>query len=491
MNFKMNVLKSFLQLSFVIFTGILVACVPQFKEPEYQTNATNKFQIPWYSEGRGYELEWIDIHSYKSVKPVSSNVVNFYLTPGIKKGQITGEVPSLNLLNIQKRKWVPKDSLTAELLSITAHFEAFKKYDEQLGIEGLTPWPFDVGVSVHYLENNGRYAQNNAMYDGDIRALLVVPYSLQYLPLSINGSVLAHEHFHAIFHGIILKTTNALALESESQKEKNQLKKEALHKIDYNPHLKDKIYEQFLFKVDDPETQSVGATIKHRKIETNNSRDLYYSIMLRAVNEGYADFWGWSYKGDSEFVSRSILVDESRNVQASLETFWTTEKIQELVEKYSSKNILIGKSYELGSQFAKNLRVLTQSYAESHHLEIHLARKLVAKAVIKGVEKLSFKIKEMNEDDGQNPPKENPSSFFQLVFESLPDKTPKDDLLYTQMSLAEKLYQERLLKEKSDKDLLLKETPKEEPVKVNEKNKVKEVRKEKEKNSSEGRINEK
>jgi len=104
--------------------------------------------------------------------------------------------------------------------------------------------------------------------------------------LIVNGGVIGHEYFHAIFNSVVLQPLRAsMATELAGESAAN------LHEGVFPGGR-----ECGLLKIDETGTPPDPKIV----------REMYRIRLLRAMNEGLADFWGWIYSGETDFVGRSL-----------------------------------------------------------------------------------------------------------------------------------------------------------------------------------------
>lgn len=360
---------------------LTVACAPS-SDP----GSGMSVQVPWYHEGQ-YKLQWVELFSIRSFQPLQSTYVNIYQTPTVRNGRIRGTVPVLRLSRVSEKHYVPLDMQSAEMISITAHFERLAEFDKKIGVFEVTRWPVDVGIAVKYLSREGEVETNNAIYEGNLDALLIVPYNRAEMPLSINGGVLAHEHFHAIFQRLVL---NPISEKIAALKNLSAHKLAPFHEafgvkpIEFTPQPTDVNYQ-------------------------------YHSTLIRGINEGMADYWSWLYLQDSGFVKRSLSHEGRRDVTAKSTQVWSSSELKSKVELLPNEDYTMFRAYELGSIYAQNFRLLTEEISKKNNLSLNETKLLLAKALVSSLKNLSVKFNSMAEKQLLVP-----FLPLQLVVESLP-----------------------------------------------------------------------
>lgn len=326
-------------------------------------------QVPWYQTQGNYALKWVELFSLRSFQPLQSTYVNIYQTPTVRNGRIRGTSPALRLARVGERKYVPSDMQSAELVAITAHFERLAEFDKKVGVFEVTRWPVDVGIAVKYMSREGEVETNNAIYEGNLDALLIVPYNRPEMPLSINGGVLAHEHFHAIFQRLVLNPISEKIA---------ALKNLTVHKLEH-------LHEAFGIKPIDSQPQPADLNYQ------------YHATLIRGINEGMADYWAWLYLEDSNFVKRSLSHEGRREVTAKTLQIWASNELRAKVEALPSDDFMMFRAYELGSIYAQNLRMITEVVAKQNGLSLAESKLLMAKTLIASLKNLSQQFNALTE----------------------------------------------------------------------------------------------
>jgi len=131
--------------------------------------------------------------------------------------------------------------------------------------------------------------------------------------------------------------------------------------------------------LDDDETSAVAESIPKRT---------YNAFLLRAVNEGLADFWGWVYTGDDSFIQLSLpreggvrrldmesgRLPDGRSIRASLVDFSQPDRIRTASQRVSL-------AYVLGTQYARFMHATALEIIGDKKATL-ADRKAVARAVL-------------------------------------------------------------------------------------------------------------
>lgn len=262
------------------------------------------------SEGSVFKV--VALKGVQDQKTLRGQVVEFFLSPGEKDNQLVGQAPVARFVQGKDGVHIPADVLSLQMVTLYYHMQSLKEFEEKLSDQAVNSWPRKIGLQVNSKDTAARY--NNAFYNQKLETLYFVPYTDSNLPIPLNPGVIAHEYFHSYFAKIVLKPL-------ESQK----------------------------------------------KVK----RDLYTEYVLKSLNEGLADTWGWIYTGDPDFVSLSLpqlsgvrklgpwkiektqikseakLKSETQFADSSCEDFESCEKPMQL---------LVNEAYENGTVIAQLIK---------------------------------------------------------------------------------------------------------------------------------------
>lgn len=346
---------------------LLSGCAPQSELKD--TKGSVKVLIPDTSE-KGSSLNVVQLLGIENIQTLKGKYAEFYLSPRVDESTIAGKPAVARFMENSSGTLVPANESTKQLAVVYFHTQKLAALDEEVGAFGINKWPRKIGVGVR-IKGGGK---NNAFYDGNTDSLLVVPYDQNDLPVGINPGILAHEHFHSLFYKIVLKSSS----------QKNKLTHD-IHSVAEGTDL------DLSARV-----QAHSRTEKTKVTELSDEKlqDLYNSLLLRSLNEGLADFWGWMYTGDPDFIALSIPSQKARRSLKSDDIFKRadlpmSETLKDRIRLFSSKGIaahlnqyIIGYSYEVGTQVSRFLKAYTEVYAIQRNIENLQARKDVAKQVV-------------------------------------------------------------------------------------------------------------
>lgn len=229
----------------------------------------NKFALPKFSTETGVRFEEVQLRTLGSPYRLKGAAAEIFYEGALSDAGYGGSVAEPRLIRGAGDVCVPAD--TGSMLSIAAYeiFERIFDFDRGIGVEGHLKWPRKVGVELH-LRNPDGQTHNNAHYFGVADSIGILPYSLDGVHLAFNPGILAHEHFHAHFQSQVLNPLNAVS-----------------------------------------EIISSGGGIKPTVDDLDNA-DLQSPsglnrFVLRAWNEGLADFYACVFTGEPDFFTASNL----------------------------------------------------------------------------------------------------------------------------------------------------------------------------------------
>lgn len=352
----------------ILIVGALGACSPE-ADP-VQESGSVRVLTPMHNSVGQYSLVFFDLQGLSELSTLTGKFVRFFMSPRIVDGHLKGSSPKARFIRNKDGNYIPANEITQQLVTVYAHMQKLALLDEELGAGGVNTWPRDVGVAVRVKGG----LNNNAFYDGETDSMLFVPYNKDGLPIAINGGILAHEHFHSLFFKLGLQDSP----------------------------FKGSIHDRTEF-VNAAEIEELGARQRRQvpivvggeDMDANSLRSYYNLVMTRGLNEGLADFWGWMYTGNPDFIAQSLpregitrslkVADEQsvnslpsqETIERSLQVFYNTGHAKKM------KDYGVGYAYSLATQFSRVLKRFTDIHAKAHGLEPLVARKEVAKIIIK------------------------------------------------------------------------------------------------------------
>ncbi len=295
---------------FLLFL-FFISCSPRSQHHQM----SHVIWIPWLNAAGEYTIQKVSINTIDSWSPLRGSAVKIQ-----SHGSITGEMLSsqevvMEYTHDRSGVVIPLTQFSTEVASIYAHFERLKERDLLFGV------PQSNVTRKVYVRFNTQSAgltrmTNNALYVLENDSFFIVPYESNKLPISVNGSILAHEHFHSIFARLLLKP-----LSKEAQLQGKKL----LSLVDEGPHetsaLRNFVMTGVVQKdegvavpkssdrLEDFFAQSISTISKI--IPPNSSKQIKHInlVLLTALNEGLADVWGWLYSQNPCFIAPSLDLD--------------------------------------------------------------------------------------------------------------------------------------------------------------------------------------
>lgn len=352
--------------------GLLASTLVGGCSPDESRFDSKTYRLPFPDAEGVYALREVELKTFSDPSKFRGDVAQIFVEPQESGGQLSGGEPVGRFIKGGDGVIVPADFVSLQATTVYAHMERFREIDDELGISSAIRWPLKIGIQTNVIDE-GKGVSNNAVYDGRLDALLIVPYTGRGLPIAMNGGVLAHEHFHTIFQALVLSKVKEksvvigkpgetdLLLEdhhwaeppTDEEKTAKPAKPGDAGKSDKPPKAP-KVPRTIKRVVDDVAVEMAADGIPKRA---------YNGFLLRALNEGLADFWGWIYTGDLGFIEHSLpregavrrldlesgRLPDSKTIRMSLVDLEREDKLRPPAQRVTL-------SYILGSQYARHLR---------------------------------------------------------------------------------------------------------------------------------------
>ncbi len=336
-------------------------------------------QIPDQVEASSYQMHTVNLFEISNLKEVSGKFARFFYSPGSSGKQLIGSAPQARFIK-SGSVFIASDILSAQMATIYYHMQNLAGFDLKVGAGEINTWPRSVGLETQIVEND-RTRKNNAFYDGITDSMMFVPFTGNQLPISVNAGIIAHEHFHSLFFKMVVKPA------IDEKKLMNSLV--SAHESD-------------------TDSQKLEKTSKPKIISEKKKALLFNEVYLRGLNEGLADFWGWLYTNDPDFMHWSLPdYSEARNLSisaAAVGHYITDEKINDAIDdaiqiSEQPRMALVDYAYFIGTPHARFLKQWVQMRMTDEKLLLDEAKVKVAQDVILYLTKLSEKVAtlEMNE----------------------------------------------------------------------------------------------
>lgn len=336
-------------------------------------------QIPVQSSATAYQLQVVELLGISNLKEMLGKYTRFFYAPGAVNDQLTGSSPIAHFAQ-SGGAFIPSDFTSIQMATIYYHMQQLAQFDEKVGAGGVNQWPRSVGLETH-VNDGDSFRKNNAFYDGATDAMMFVPFTNQDLPISVNAGIIAHEHFHSLFYKIVLKAAvknNRVLTNSAS-----------IH--------------------DDPGASSSAVTKMQKQPDSAAEKVLLYNeAYLRGINEGLADFWGWVYTEDVDFMKWSLpafvgersLTLNSFDVGHYQAKDYITSRIEDFQQNSSSvHDAILGYSYTIGTPHARFLKMLATISANENKISVSQAKVNVAQDVILFLQSMKQTMESLKDGD--------------------------------------------------------------------------------------------
>lgn len=354
---------------------------------------TQTYQIPWPTASGEYRLQEITLHSFHQPETLQGSWAKILVDPFITNGALDGTPPVGRYVK-SGGVAVPADYVSLVSTTVYAHLERLHDIDVETGADRKIRWPLNIGVQANVIDRRdpSTFIKNNALYDGGLDALLFVPYTDKGLPISLNAGILAHEHFHRIFQGLVMDQVISV------QKSRMNSKMQVAHtsgisgRCMWHDHSSENSSGDAIAR-----TRPADATRLHESLERIDVPvDVYNEFLLRAINEGLADFWGWVYTGDSNYVGRSLPLRESelRRMDQKVGRLGGIDDIKNRLKDLRNGDGLVSEdervsmAYRLGTEYALFMRSLALSVSDGNEASPR-SRMILAQALIKALPQVS------------------------------------------------------------------------------------------------------
>lgn len=377
-------------------TGSLLACAPS---EEGSDPGTIRVVAPMSDSHANYKLEPTILTGVEDLQTLRGQYANFFISPKIENNKLVGDAPRTRFIKNSEGDFIPGNSLTQQMVAIYAHLEKLARLDIELGAVGVNTWPRDVGVAVKVRGGN----DNNAFYDGKSDSMLFVPYNQEGLAIPINGGIIAHEHFHSLFYKIVLKDT---------QYRINAHDVSTYYATETSPEIQPEAQPETQQQTRGPRSSRrldpvVSRPPLRSTIKENDVHRYYHIVIARAMNEGLADFWGWMYTGDPDFIAQSLPKQKlNRSLEEgealgleihpcesdimdadALPCESQVKRFLNVYYSFSSPQDMnayaVGHAYKVASSYSRVVKKFTDIYAKARSIPSLEARKEVAKVLVK------------------------------------------------------------------------------------------------------------
>lgn len=346
--------------------AVLAACAPHPDSAEVTGDTQTRIPVP-QADG-SYKMEIMQLTGLNNLFELSGQFAKFFLSPRVVDGRLDGLSPRGHFVK-SGSLYVASDELSLQLTTIYAHMQKFAALDVELGAAGVNKWPRDIGVGVRITGG----MTNNAFYDGETDAMLFVPYVGKDLPIPVNAGILAHEHFHSLFYKLVtlpLQKAGMMTMQMQG-----------------SAHSQQAFYQLFgLTEKGDGSDVLVGAS---------QDQLLYHLLLIRGMNEGLADYWGWLYTNNANFIAKSLPTEgPRRNMEVSQGDRAQSLRLPEMgilraqIGNWSTDPKFImarinERAYTIGTMYSRIFKAYTDTRAQARGVSVDEARKDVARTILK------------------------------------------------------------------------------------------------------------
>lgn len=337
------------------------------------------FLLPVLSSDGSTVLKEVTLDTLSDPSEVSGEAAVVMYNPALTANGVSGSATKTRLSRTGD-VYIPMDFPTSSALSVYHSFENLKNFDQRVLPEYPLSWPRTVGLDLLF---SGGFAENNAFYAGLFDFTGVGPYSMSNLPLSFNSGIMAHEHFHAHFYKIM---GAAWELEVPTA----------------NPHA-----------IEQLDGARCGLE-KHITVRTRKDDPRYVQVVnhfiLRAWNEGLADFYAAAVSGNTNFLDVSFNMNGKRKVDQKVLGISSRATVEDALNQdlllSSGPCSSMSLAYEIGSEIARNLhsKMSAGDFDSYDGLKLGLTREeRTLRLVFETLKKQSEKLKTMWNDETLEP----------------------------------------------------------------------------------------
>ncbi len=388
---------------FLVLSALIMISSCAKKSDTQDAQGDLQVQIGVQTSESEYSLQQVTLKNIFNLKEVSGAFAKFFYAPGSTETELTGSAPHANFIRTNSF-FVPVDVISMQMATIYYHMQNLAQLDKDADAENVNQWPRSVGLETQILDQNSSLRQNNAFYNGQTDSMMFVPFTADHLPITMNAGIIAHEHFHSLFYKIVIKPAAAS------------------NKILSN--------QASIHSENDPAANQVVSKMQVQTAISDKERaQVFNETYLRGLNEGLADFWGWVYTEDPEFMRWSLpAYQANRTLQLQENQFGQFEnkenilnKINELVQfSKNPKEGLIDYAYVVGTPFARFLKHLATKQSEIKKITVPQSKLMVAKLVIRYLNSMVKDMNALKENETLNP-----SSLFEYVLSDIQSENPQ------------------------------------------------------------------
>ncbi len=320
--------KSLLSSSFLLF--LFIACIASCSLKTEHQQVSDQVWVPWPDSNGEYQVQKVMVDTVTQWSPLRGSAANIrsHFIP-ISNDRATATEVEVSYSLDSSGAVIPMTPFSIEIASLYVNFERLQKLDQKLGIVEANKTR-NVYVKLKSQKEDGSLESNNAFYNLLTDSFYVLPYVDSLLPLTVNGAVLAHEHFHSIFGRLLQRplydyglSKNIDLFEDYSHHHSATYEEEFQELFTHSQGSRGAINSTALF--DDHQRgdrlQVKTTSSFHEKLINNPDAFLHFhlnKIFLMALNEGLADVWAWFYSHNPCFISNSFNMSRLAKMPSDL-----------------------------------------------------------------------------------------------------------------------------------------------------------------------------
>ena len=248
----------------LILISLLAACSSPVDKEQYNPC---KVKVRVLQKDGKYSLETVELKTLQDVSGIQSSKIRVTMNPRFfNDGTVSELTPEAQYFVNEDGVIVPKTALSEQMFTLYKIMEDLFFFDKSIGVDQILKYPRTISLQ----EKSSADAADNGFYMSAFDRIRILTYDGHKAPLAWNAGVVAHEHFHAIFENIVKPTQSTVGLDYEGTVFASQ---EAANGMD----------------------DQTG----------------YNYLILKALNEGLADYWANLHTGLSDSYQTSY--DEKDN----------------------------------------------------------------------------------------------------------------------------------------------------------------------------------
>ncbi len=298
-----------------------------------KSSSESTYLLPWADANGKYSLQEVAISTLTSGHAVKGQAAEIYAEPNFSGSGFSGHIAEPRLTK-SGHVYVPMDIESSLALTVYAQFERIYQFENTIGTAAQLRWPRKVGIELNLTNGDGS-DHNNAHYFTALDVVGILPYSLAGVPFAVNQAIVSHEHFHAHFQSQVMNPLAALAgLQVVSS------------------------LENLFYGALSPAMNS-GREGQGPKFLND--------LVLRAWNEGLADFFAVVYTGHPDLFSASMpKIAKARALDEALRPILPGADLEAAANAVGfDRSHLLGMAYAQGTALARILYRASISGVES------------------------------------------------------------------------------------------------------------------------------